>query len=83
MGDWVELDFIDNGDGIPDQSRGLIFEKFARLDEHAARAGGAGLGLAICREIMSRLGGSIQYVPDAGGAAFRLRLPLRVDRAGD
>lgn len=69
------LDFIDNGTGIATGDRGLIFEKFARLSDHAA-AGSAGLGLAICREVMVRLGGDIAYLPGRGGAAFRLRLPL-------
>ncbi|SDZ22702.1 Na+/proline symporter [Jannaschia faecimaris] len=68
------VDFIDNGTGIAAGDRGLIFEKFARLTDHAA-AGSAGLGLAICREVMQRLGGDILYLPGQGGAAFRVRLP--------
>ncbi len=68
------VDFIDNGNGIPTGAQTLIFEKFARVsDNHAA--GGAGLGLAICREVMTRLGGAIVYLPGQGGAAFRVILP--------
>ena len=68
------VDFIDNGRGIPTDAQTLIFEKFARVsDNHAA--GGAGLGLAICREVMTRLGGGIVYLPGQGGAAFRVILP--------
>ncbi|MEM1372410.1 MAG: ATP-binding protein, partial [Pseudomonadota bacterium] len=67
-------DFIDNGGGIPAEAQSVLFEKFARgTDEKAA--GGAGLGLAICREVMLRLGGSIAYIPGEQGAAFRLVLP--------
>ncbi|KPQ08382.1 MAG: Na+/proline symporter [Rhodobacteraceae bacterium HLUCCA12] len=70
----VVVDFVDNGAGIPKKSQALIFEKFARLtDTH--QAGGAGLGLAICREIMHNLGGDIAYVPGQGGAAFRVSFP--------
>ena len=70
----VVVDFIDNGSGIPKKSQMLIFEKFARLtDTH--QAGGAGLGLAICREIMHNLGGDIAYLPGQGGAAFRVSFP--------
>ena len=69
------VDFIDNGSGIPRDAQEVIFEKFARVSEQ--KAGGAGLGLAICREIMGRLGGSISYVPGQGGAAFRVSLPQR------
>ena len=75
----VTIDFVDNGSGIPKQAQALIFEKFARLTD-ANRAGGAGLGLAICREIMANLGGSIAYLPGQGGAAFRVTLPLRLGK---
>jgi signal transduction histidine kinase len=75
----VMVDFIDNGKGIPKESQALIFEKFSRLTD-ANRAGGAGLGLAICREIMTNLGGSVTYVPGQRGAAFRVTVPLRLER---
>jgi len=77
--DGLEIDFIDNGTGIAKASQGIIFEKFARLSDQSA-AGSAGLGLAICREIMARLGGEVHYLPGQGGAAFRLRLPLSETR---
>ncbi len=70
----TSVDFVDNGSGISPEHQDVIFEKFARLADEK-RAGGAGLGLAICREIMERLGGSIAYVPGQGGAAFRVTLP--------
>jgi Na+/proline symporter/signal transduction histidine kinase len=73
----VMVDVIDNGRGIPKEAQGLIFEKFARLTDQT-RAGGAGLGLAICREVMANLGGTISYLPGQGGAAFRVVLPLRL-----
>ena len=69
----LEVDFIDNGSGIPRDAQDMIFEKFSRVSDQ--KAGGAGLGLAICREIMARLGGSVSYLPGQGGAAFRVRLP--------
>ncbi|SET69642.1 ATP-binding protein [Paracoccus homiensis] len=68
------IDIIDNGAGIDAARQSLIFEKFSRLND-PARAGGAGLGLAICREIMLTLGGDISYLPGQGGAAFRIVLP--------
>ena len=74
----VTVDFIDNGRGIPKDSQALIFEKFSRLTD-ANRAGGAGLGLAICREIMTNLGGSVAYVPGQRGAVFRVTVPLRLE----
>ncbi len=75
----VMVDFVDNGSGIAKQSQGIIFEKFARLTDQS-RAGGAGLGLAICREVMANLGGQVTYVPGRGGAAFRVTLPFRLEK---
>ncbi len=68
------VDFIDNGSGIAPEKQDLIFEKFSRVAD-GSKAGGAGLGLAICREIMQRLGGAVHYLPQSRGAAFRVRLP--------
>ncbi|MHC0054470.1 ATP-binding protein [Actibacterium sp. D379-3] len=76
----VAVDFVDNGNGIPKKSQDIIFEKFSRLSDRNA-AGGAGLGLAICREIMLKLGGGIAYLPGQGGAAFRVSLPLAQEQA--
>ena len=73
----LEIDFKDNGSGIAHDAQELIFEKFSRISD-GVKAGGAGLGLAICREIMTRLGGSISYVPAAQGTTFRVQLPSRV-----
>lgn len=74
-GDHIVVDFIDNGPGIAPEDTSVIFEKFVRLSDQAS-AGSAGLGLAISREIMLRLGGSLDYVPGQGGAAFRVKLPM-------
>ena len=70
------VDFWDNGDGIPLESQSMVFEKFSRLEDEG-KAGGAGLGLAICRQIMAALGGTVSYVPGQGGAVFRVTLPDR------
>ena len=72
----TQIDIIDNGSGIDLDRQALIFEKFARLND-PMRAGGAGLGLAICLEIMTVLGGDVTYLPGQGGAAFRITLPHR------
>ena len=72
-GDHLWVDFIDNGSGISDDAQDVIFEKFARVGE--PRVGGAGLGLAISRQIMQRLGGEITYLRGENGAAFRVSLP--------
>ncbi|TDK41224.1 sensor histidine kinase [Antarcticimicrobium luteum] len=74
VGGQAVVDFIDNGSGIPAEVQSTVFEKFFRVN--AEKAGGAGLGLAISREIMLRLGGDIVYLPGQSGGAFRVTLPL-------
>ena len=70
------VDFIDNGSGISKPEQQHIFEKFSRLG--GQKTGSAGLGLAICREILKRLEGYIYYLPDKRGAAFRVVVPNRI-----
>ncbi|MEM7317701.1 MAG: ATP-binding protein [Pseudomonadota bacterium] len=79
VGGQIVVDFVDNGSGIPHKARQTIFEKFARVGAEQAR--GAGLGLAICREIMQRLGGDVSYLPGQGGGAFRVSLPIQHEMA--
>ncbi|MFI0540235.1 ATP-binding protein [Streptomyces sp. WSLK1-3] len=72
------VEVADDGDGVPAGDRERIFERFVRLDEARARDdGGAGLGLAIARDVAARHGGTLT-VRDAptGGALFELRLPV-------
>ena len=65
----------DRGPGVPDEERERIFEKFHRA---AGGGGGIGLGLAICRGIVTAHGGRIWAEPRAGGGAvFRFTLPVR------
>jgi signal transduction histidine kinase len=50
----------DDGPGIPPQDRERVFERFTRLDDARERSsGGAGLGLAIVRELLTRAGGTV------------------------
>jgi len=71
----------DDGPGIPLEDQERVFERFARLDDaRTATAGGAGLGLAIARDIAGRHGGTLVVDPDhRPGARFVLTLPLRAD----
>ncbi|MGI3168462.1 ATP-binding protein [Pseudooceanicola sp. C21-150M6] len=77
----LQVDFIDNGSGLDVTAQDMIFEKFSRVGEQ--KAGGAGLGLAICREIMTRLGGTIIYLPGQEGAAFRVTVPVAAPRVAE
>jgi two-component system, OmpR family, sensor histidine kinase KdpD len=66
----------DYGPGIPSEQLGRIFEKFYRYSTGSDRAGGAGLGLAICKGLVEAHGGRIwaQNCPDRG-ARFSFTLP--------
>ncbi len=68
----------DSGPGIPEAAQRRIFEPFAQLDPSIARQhGGAGLGLAICRQLTQLLGGRLTVESIAGkGSRFCLELPL-------
>jgi signal transduction histidine kinase len=73
----VRVEVEDDGSGVPEGQRELVFERFARLDEARARdAGGSGLGLAIAREIARAHGGELSVATGAGGGAlFTLVMP--------
>ncbi|CAM5604058.1 ATP-binding protein [Streptomyces sp. ID03-2B] len=76
-GHGVRVEVRDDGAGVPEEERERIFERFVRLDDARSRDdGGAGLGLAIARDVASRHGGTLTVHRAAeGGAAFRLWLP--------
>lgn len=72
----VVVEVADDGPGIPAEARERIFERFARLDEARSESdGGAGLGLAIVREIVESHGGSIVVAETSSGACFVVELP--------
>jgi signal transduction histidine kinase/CheY-like chemotaxis protein/streptogramin lyase len=66
----------DSGPGIAESTRVRLFQRFEQA-EGAQRYGGSGLGLAICRELVARMGGSIELDSETGrGSTFRVQLPL-------
>jgi two-component system sensor histidine kinase ChiS len=68
----------DTGPGIPSDALERIFEPFVQSHPETSRAtGGAGLGLAVCRELVRLQGGTIQASSVEGaGATFRFTLPI-------
>lgn len=73
-GGGAEVDVLDRGPGVPEELSERIFEPFFRLP--GAPAGGAGLGLAITRQIARRHGGDVVCLPrEGGGSRFRGMLP--------
>lgn len=70
------LEVLDDGPGIPPADRERVFERFTRLDDARSRDhGGAGLGLAIARDLTSHHGGTLTAEPSDRGARLRAVLP--------
>lgn len=77
-GDRFRVTVRDHGPGVSEQLRGRLFQKFVQ-DPAAARGstGRFGLGLAISKLLVERLGGEIGYEPaPGGGARFWFELPV-------
>src|SRR5436190_3889275 len=69
MGDAVILELGDDGQGIPAELRGQIFEPFL-----TTRPGGTGLGLYIARELADANGAALELLPKGPGAHFRITM---------
>jgi two-component system sensor histidine kinase KdpD len=79
-GAMIAIAIADRGSGVPAAERERIFEPFYRpaggASPDGARAGGAGLGLAIARRLALAQGGTLSYEDrPGGGSIFTLRLP--------
>jgi signal transduction histidine kinase len=73
---WTVLEVVDDGPGIPTEQWQAVFEPFVRLSDRLTEgSAGAGMGLAISRDIARLHGGELRLLPADQGARFELRLP--------
>lgn len=74
----IRVGITDRGEGIPEELRPHIFEKFAQANGTATRRkGGSGLGLSISRAIIQHHGGMLAFDTELGvGSTFYFELPI-------
>jgi two-component system sensor histidine kinase GlrK len=76
-GEALELDVIDQGQGIPPAERARIFDPFYQgAQVGAGPVRGTGIGLSVVKEYVFAHGGSVEVLDSRRGAHFRVRLPL-------
>lgn len=83
--DGVKVSIVDDGQGIPEDKVGHLFNKFVQIDRPTGGAGykGTGLGLAICKEIIELHDGKIWAESRFGdGAQFHFILPQYQENHG-
>lgn len=76
-GDWVDVHVQDTGVGIDTDNIDVIFDRFRQVENVLTRKyGGSGLGLSICKGIITGLGGEIGVNSEVGkGSTFWFRIP--------
>jgi PAS domain S-box-containing protein len=73
----IEVSVADQGPGIPERYREIIFERFQQVKDESGHKGGTGLGLAICKAIVEQHHGSIGVDCDRPvGSRFWFTLPI-------
>ncbi|MDX1812705.1 MAG: ATP-binding protein [Gammaproteobacteria bacterium] len=67
----------DTGNGIPQEKQSQVFQPFNRLGAESSNIEGTGLGLAVCKNLMEKLGGKIAFESTADeGTTFWIDLPV-------
>lgn len=77
--DWLQIRIEDTGVGIPEDQLKNIFDRFYQVDDSTTRKGeGTGIGLALTKELIKLMQGSIDVQSQLGkGTTFLIKLPIR------
>ncbi|HMF79309.1 MAG TPA: ATP-binding protein [Bryobacteraceae bacterium] len=73
----VEIDVEDSGPGLSEEQQERLFEVF-----YTTKSSGTGMGLAITRTLLEKMGATVHYVESCPGAHFRILLPTRMRHDG-
>jgi two-component system sensor histidine kinase QseC len=76
----VVMEVTDEGAGVPPAKRDIVFERFSKAVQGSP---GAGLGLAIVRQVVRMHGGTVSFVPVSSGCCVRVVLPRATTSSGD
>jgi signal transduction histidine kinase len=73
---WYEIRVEDDGEGIPDELRDRLFQRFLHQGDMPLVLGSVGLGLSIVRALAEGMGGAVWYERREGWTSFVIRIPL-------
>ncbi len=76
------IEVKDTGKGIPEAAIPHIFDRFYQVPDQSGEGGGTGIGLALTKELIEMIGGSIQVKSESGkGSTFTVLIPIIDDKA--
>lgn len=79
----VQIEVLDSGIGFSRLDEATLYQTFFQIDSSMTREySGLGIGLAICRQLVELMGGTLNHASELGcGSCFTLRVPLSVSEA--
>lgn len=80
---WIRLEVADTGIGIPSSKHSTIFEPLTQLPHHDHHTEGTGLGLFLCKNLVTLMGGHIGLTSEPNtGSTFYVDIPVKTIAAG-
>ncbi|KAI5000215.1 hypothetical protein ZWY2020_004804 [Hordeum vulgare] len=80
---WLRFNVYDTGIGIPEKSLPFLFKRYMHVnEEHTTKYGGTGLGLAVCKQLVDLMGGTLTVLSKENeGSTFTVMLPCTIREA--